>query len=84
MTKLKKWMQTASPAENEALAALAGTTVGSLRQAAGGYRQGSMKAGLAGRIAKAAEQIRKVNPALPALSRADLCGACAKCEYFKR
>lgn len=83
MSKLKTWLAAAQPKEKEALAKGAQTTVGNLRQSAGGYRVYSMKAGLARRVELSAEKLRKKNPELPVLLRTDLCADCAKCEYAK-
>jgi len=74
-------MRIARADEKEALAVAAGTTVGYLRQAAGGYRDYSMKAGLAQRIETAATVLRKENPALPELKQTDLCADCSACKY---
>ena len=81
MSTLKEWMAVATSEEKEALAVTAGTTVGYLRQAAGGYRDYSMKAGLAQRIEAAAADLRGANPALPELKQVDLCVDCAGCKY---
>jgi hypothetical protein len=74
-------MRESSVDEKEALAIAAGTTVGYLRQAAGGYREYSMKAGLAQRIEIAAGKLRERNPALPELKQTDLCADCSACKY---
>lgn len=84
MSKLKRWFGLANPQEKEALAKGAETTIGTLRQAAGGYREGSMKAESAAKIEAAAKKIRNKNPTLPELTRGDLCTACAECQYFKQ
>lgn len=81
MSALKQWMATATVEEKEFLAQAAGTTVGYLRQAAGGYREYSMKAGLAQRIETAAQALRDLNPALPELKQTELCDDCADCKY---
>lgn len=78
---LKEWMRVSTPEEKDFLAKAAGTTVGYLRQAAGGYREYSMKAGLAQRIEIAAAALRKENPALPELKQTDLCSDCSACKY---
>ena len=78
---LKEWMRVSTPEEKEFLASTSGTTVGYLRQAAGGYREYSMKAGLAQRIEIAAHALRLVNPALPELKQTDLCTDCSACKY---
>ena len=81
MSTLKEWMAVATNEEKEDLATMSGTTVGYLRQAAGGYRDYSMKAGLAQRIETAAGALREVNPSLPELKQVDLCADCAGCKY---
>lgn len=84
MTTLKDWIAAATNKELNALAHDAGTTVGTLRQIAGAYRKYSVKAGLARRLEIAAENLRKINPELPTLSRTDLCNDCAVCEFAQR
>ena len=81
MNKLKKWLSAATVQEKAALAKGAQTTLGNLRQSAGGYREYTMKAGLARRVELAAEKLRGKNTDLPVLLRTDLCADCAKCEY---
>ena len=81
----KKWMANATMVERIRLATLAKTTVGSLTQAAGGYRtKGKPSTGpdLARRIELAAVKIHREG--LPPLKREDLCAVCAKCEYAKQ
>jgi len=81
MSALKEWMAVATNEEKEFLAATAGTTVGYLRQVAGGYRDYSVKAGLAQRIEIAAGALREVNPTLPEIKQVDLCVDCVGCKY---
>lgn len=81
---LKKWMATATPAERARLAASAKTTIGTLKQVAGGYRtegKPSTTPELARRVELAS--VRLVRDGLPVLKREDLCQACGKCEYAK-
>lgn len=88
MNQMRLWLRAATPDERKALAELSGTTVGSLNQIAGSYRNKdqmpSVKAGFAGLIAKAAQALRKNNKALPELTRTDLSPDCRDCEYAKR
>jgi len=83
MNILKRWIANATPADLRALARAAGTTVGTLRQTAGGYRtRGKLQVtpDLARRLELAAE---KLGP-LPALDRTKLCPACGRCDLAKR
>jgi hypothetical protein len=80
---LKKWMEVATPDQVAKLAKRAKTTVGSLRQMAGGYRtegKVSTTAVMARRIEIAAKTIPEVKVSL---TRGDLCQACGVCEHFK-
>lgn len=85
---LTRWMNKSTAPEKRELAALARTTVATLRQIAGGYRtKGKPRASaeLARRIEigtvklSAAREGRK----LPVVLRTDLCSACSVCEYAK-
>ena len=84
MNALKKWMAAATPKERTTLARLAKTSVGNLRQTAGGYRtQGKLSTSpeLARRLEIASEKVQREGLGL--LSREDLCQACGRCEYAK-
>lgn len=84
MNKLKTWLATATVPERNKLVRLAGTTLGALRQAAGGYRNKgkvSTTPDFARRIEQAAVKVHREG--LPEIKRADLCIACSKCEYAK-
>ena len=80
---MRGWLSTASRAQAERVARLAKTTLATLRQIAGGYRT----EGEARTTPEMARNIElattKVTPASP-VSRANLCPACARCEYFKK
>ena len=82
---LKQWMQTTSAQTHARLARLAKTTVGTLRQIAGGYRnngKASTTPELARRIEKATITIE--NEAGPRrVLREELCSACARCDLAK-
>lgn len=87
MNQLRIWMHTASVEEREALADLAGTTVGTLNQIAGGYRTGgvaAVRSGLARKLEKAAIVLNKRNKALPMLLRTDLSPECRECEFAQK
>lgn len=87
MNQLRMWMQAASQEEKSALADLAGTTIGTLNQIAGGYRTGGeaiVRSGLARKLEKAAAVLNKRNKLLPALLRTDLSPECRECEFAQR
>lgn len=82
MNVLAQWWQAATPDEKKRLAALAETTVESLRQMAGAYRtDGELRVttDLARRIERGTKALQR--PGLKMLWREDLCPACAKCEF---
>jgi hypothetical protein len=83
---MKRFMDAATPAEKESLAELAGTSKGQLYQLVGGAAERRNRCGpdLAKRIELGAAKLRKKNPALPPLSRMDLCEACRACEFAKQ
>lgn len=87
MNQLRLWMDAASADEKRALAELAGTTVGTLHQIAGGYRTGG-SAAIRPRLAKKIEQavtlLGKSNKHLPAVLRTDLAPECRECEFAQR
>jgi RNase P subunit RPR2 len=79
----KIWVKTATFDQLEQLARDADVSVPFLYQLAKGQRSAS--AATAGRIEQAAKSIRKKSGlAVPELTRADLCRACAVCPYFKK
>jgi len=85
---MQKWMDAATPKQREQLAKLAGTTLGTLRQIAGGYRTGG-KLQVGPELARSLEiASRKVNRSTPEamaiLLRTDLCPACGRCEFAKK
>lgn len=87
MNQMRVWMQAASANEQSRLAEMAGTTIGTLQQIAGSYRnqgQPTVRSGLAGRIQGAARGLRLKNKALPMLLRTDLSPECRECEYAQR
>lgn len=98
MNPLARWMDAATPAQQRALAKRADTTLGTLRQVAGGYRtkgKARTTAELAIKIERAAKTIfnvRKTPKArvklhrveLPPLHREHLSPACAGCEFAKQ
>lgn len=75
------WLDKATPLVKRQLEILAETSESMLRQWAAGRRQCSAeKAGL---VEAASLEIAKTIPGAPAaLSRGDMCEACAKCNYF--
>lgn len=81
-TTLKLWMQAATPAEQEALAAAVGTSRGTLYQYAGGHLQASAARGAA--IERATSAMTKTNPLLPVVYRTDTVEACRDCEFARR
>lgn len=87
MNQLKLWMDAASPSEKTDLARLAGTTIGTLNQIAGGYRTGghaAVRSGLARKLENAAKALQDLNPGLPDLLRIDLSPECRGCEFAQR
>lgn len=79
---LQQWMRGATAQEAQRLARLAKTTLGTLRQIAGGYRtdgKASTTPDLARRIEIASAE---VGPRT--VLREELCSACAKCDLAKR
>lgn len=83
MKALRAWMGLATTAEQEMLAKAAGISREYLYQLSTSKRKAS--AGMAGRIETAAKDLRRKSKGrLPALTRADLAGACAACPYAKR
>lgn len=82
--RMREWLHSATRAELDRLAKLAKTTIGTIRQIAGGYRtEGEARAtpDLARNIELAAVKVHREG--LPSLAREDLCPACAKCEYLR-
>lgn len=85
--QMKVWMDAADVEEQKQLAMLAGTTVGTLQQIAGSYRTNGIpvvRSGLATRIERAADTIRRKNKKLPVLVRTDLSPECRDCEFAQR
>lgn len=85
--QLRIWLNAAKPEERETLASMAGTTVGTLNQVAGGYRRKGaavVRAGLARRLEQAANFLRRGNRALPELYRTDLAPECKDCDFAQR
>lgn len=80
--KMKDWLAKATKEEAEKLAKLANTSLGVLRQIAGGYRTSGV-ASTTPETARAIEQAAKKLPVDVVLERGDLCVACGKCEYYK-
>lgn len=80
--KMKEWLMKATKAEALSLAEKAGTSIGVLRQIAGGYRTDGV-ASTTPETAKAIEKAAAKLPNLPELKRGDLCVACGKCEFYK-
>jgi len=83
--KIRQWLDKATVPERNKLVRLAGTTLGALRQKAGGYRNGgklSTTPELAKSIELAAAKIHR--DGLPVLKRTDMCVACSRCEFAKR
>lgn len=83
---MREWMDLATAKEKAMLARLAKTSVGQLRQLAGGYRTKSMprtKAELALRLERASIAMNERNDALPILFRERFSAACASCDFLK-
>lgn len=81
MSRLKKWLEKATPAERDWLAKKAKTSVAYLRQLASGHRTASAKT--AGDIETATEEKARTTK-LPLVPRGDLSPACKTCPYYKK
>jgi len=82
--KIRQWLDAATVPERNKLVRGARTTLGALRQKAGGYRNGgkvSLSPELARRVEIAAAKVKR--DGLPELKRTEMCGACARCELAK-
>lgn len=80
---LRQWLDQATKEQAEKLAKLAKTSLGTLRQIAGGYRT----AGEARTTPEMARNIELATLKMPGsllLPREKLCPACAQCEYLKQ
>lgn len=81
MNRFQQWMANATTKDKSKLARLARTTVGHLRQLAGGYRT-------KGRVRARPELARRIEIASVKMGerfpRETLCEACRRCEYVKR
>lgn len=70
-----------SPGEKAQLAQLAGTSIGTLRQWAGGYRKTNIKPENAQDLIAGLNVLRTTNIAIPFITLRDLSPACAKCAF---
>ena len=78
----QRWLDAATPLMKRYLEVWADTKECMFRQWASGRR--NLSAEMAGAIESATVEIAKTVPgAPPALTRGDLCSACAKCSYFQ-
>lgn len=92
MNPLARWMKTATTAEQNRLAKAAKTTIGTLRQIAGEYRETNVTAALAARIDRETLRLDSINPIKVHLvrkhgspvPRESLCPACKACEFAKQ
>lgn len=87
MNALARWMKRATPVDRRNLARKANTSLGTLRQIAGGYRKTNVTADLAARIDRGVQAVNHqsiVRPRLPEVRRESLCPACASCEFAKQ
>lgn len=80
MNPIKRWLRASTAKERRRLARTARTSVGLLKQIAGGHRRAS--ATLAMRLERAAGKLN--NPKLPPLLREELALACRKCEFARK
>ena len=83
--EMRRWVAEASKEELEMLATAADTTVGTIRQLAGGYRHKG-KAVTAAPLAVKIELATKMlaHSKLPPVMRGDLCSVCAGCDLYKK
>lgn len=87
MNVLKKWMGEHSKYLAEVLANSAGTTLGTLRQLAGGYRhegEPNASSDLAMRLENASAMMVRKGWANTVLRREQLSSACGRCEFVKK
>lgn len=87
INQMRHFLREASNDEILSVASLAKTTVGTLNQIAGSYRnngQPQVRSGLAGRIQNAVAEVRRKNKSLPVVLRTDLSSECRECEYAQR
>lgn len=83
ITPMVAWLRAATLKERETLAEYAGTSVGHLRQLAGGHRTASPD--LAGRIEVGTQRMHAASGGrLPEVVRTDLAPACRACPYAHR
>lgn len=86
MSQLKAWMRIASPTEQKALAAGAGTSRAYLYHLANDESAYGRYASpeLAAALEAAAAPLAAENPHLPRLLRTDLAKACRNCEFARQ
>lgn len=80
MNAIKRWLRASSAKEQRQLARLARTSVGQLKQIAGGYRRAS--ASLAIRLERAAGKLN--NSKLPPLLREQMALSCRRCDFARK
>ena len=83
--EMRRWASAATAEELAALADEACTTVGTLRQVAGGYRNGG-KAVVSPELAYNLERVTKLmaRPGLAPIMRGALSPVCAGCDLYKK
>lgn len=79
---LRTWLDQATKPQAERLAKLSKTSLGTLRQIAGGYRTDG-EARTTPEMARNIELASARISALPLIPREALCPACAQCEFSK-
>lgn len=82
---MRDWVAAATTEELTLLARHARTTVGTLRQLAGGYRTKGRPAAsseLASRVELASKKLAR--PGLKPVMRGELCAACAQCDVYRK
>lgn len=79
--KFKDVWSALSPGEKSKLAQLAGTSIGTLRQWAGGYRKTNIKPENAQDLIVGLNVLRTSNAAIPFITLRDLSPACARCAF---
>lgn len=78
---LGKWLKSATKNEQLQLAVRARTSLAYIKLLAAGKRNASAET--AANIERASEELKRVNDALPNLSRADLNKTCRLCPFYK-
>lgn len=80
---MRQWLDQSTREQAEKLAKMAKTSLGTLRQIAGGYRTCG-EARTTPEMARNLEMASRKLKESPLIRREDLCPACAQCEYLNQ